>query len=76
MASLEMKNFELTPGAGGQGGHDQNGCGGGGGGVVVNGQSPSNDCDTEGCGEGYGGGAGGDARRNAYGNRGCVLIEL
>jgi len=63
---IALRDFELTPGAGGE---HRSGYGGGGGGVLVNGLAPAADQYN---GQGYGGG-GGDDRD---GNPGCVIIEL
>ena len=67
IGSVNMTNFELTPGKGGMSSSSN---GGGGGGVIVNEEQPSGENDYQ--GEGFGGGSG-------YGNggrSGCVLIEV
>ena len=66
---VDLKNFILTPGAGGQryGSYG----GGGGGGVAVNGKMP--DVTSQFAGAGFGGGSAG-SRYPGY--QGCVILEI
>jgi len=78
VTAYKMDNFVLTPGAGGKSVSDGviGYYGGGGGGVLVNGQGPQRDNETQ--GEGYGGGGGyhDDSVVHHYGLPGVILIEV
>ena len=66
-----MKNFVVTPGAGGKGYGGGTTFGGGGGGVLVNDQGPNS---KQGQGKGYGGGGSGGQWKS--GLEGVVLVEV
>ena len=67
---VTLKNFILTPGAGGQ---PDGGVGGGGGGVAVNGKMP--DITSKYAGAGFGGGSDGYYDYH-LGYQGCVIVEM
>jgi len=74
VTAYKMKNFVLTPGAGGK---CYNRYGGGGGGVMVNGEGPQRESDNQ--GEGYGGGGALHSRGgiSVYdGLPGVILMEV
>ena len=65
VADIPVTNFKLSPGRGGRGGY----YGGGGGGLIVDGEGPTVQDETD--GEGYGAGAG----QGDEGQSGLVIIE-
>ena len=71
MSLVHLKNFILTPGAGGQSRERHNV--GGGGGVAVNGKMP--DVTSEFAGAGFGGGSAG-SYPDFVGYQGCVIVEI
>ena len=71
LSLVHLKNFILTPGAGGQSRERHNV--GGGGGVTVNGKMP--DVTSEYAGAGFGGGSAG-SYPDFVGYQGCVMVEI
>ena len=72
LSLVGLKNFILTPGAGGQ---PLGRFGGGGGGVAVNGKMP--DVTSKYAGVGFGGGSADDYSFSGYpGYQGCVIVEI
>ena len=71
LSLVPLKNFILTPGAGGQPYLGK--YGGGGGGVVVNGKMPG--VTSEFAGAGFGGGSAG-YDPDFFGYQGCVIVEI
>ena len=81
LSLVHMKNFILTPGAGGQprtpsrSVGPSRGYGGGGGGVAVNGKMP--DVTSKYAGAGFGGGSADEYSSSGYpGYQGCVIVEI
>ena len=81
LSLLTLKNFILTPGAGGQPRTPSRGVGpsraygGGGGGVAVNGKMP--EVTSKYAGAGFGGGSADEYSSSGYpGYQGCVIVEI